>query len=514
METTNYFISGKLAADIDKYTINEIGIPSVVLMERAALSVAEVTKKALSDMSDINEIFIFCGKGNNGADGLAAARILYQWGYKIRIFISGNLENVTEEFDIQKSIISKMNIDFKLLTNKEDVNSINFDKCSLVIDGLFGIGLSREISGLYYDLIKKINNQRSSIISIDIASGLDSLNGTVMGISVKADITVTFGYPKSGHILCDGKKYTGRLIVCDIGFCVPDRYYFDSGNNILNEDIFEAVTKDEIVKLPKREKTSNKGTYKTVNIIGAGENMSGAVVLAGEAAYRCGCGLVKIFASDNNINPVKCLLKEAVICGYDKLEDNYNNVFNSDKDIIVIGPGLSVSEKAEGILEKVLSINCKKIIDADALNIISRNKLLLEKLGNNTIITPHIKEMSRLIDKDSAYVRQNIIKCAREFSNKYKCTTIIKDATTVIAFPNGRVRINTSGNSGMSKGGSGDVLAGIIAGMISQGMDVDDAACLGVYIHGCAGDIAGKELSEYGMIASDIIKAIPKVLSL
>lgn len=503
----NYFISGKLAAAIDKHTINDIGIPSIVLMERAAFAVVEETVKFYDSDIKTGDIVIFCGKGNNGADGLAVSRILFQKGYNVKVIIAGEPDRVTEEFALQSDILKKLGVKISILRKMEDVFKLNFDNCSLIIDGLFGIGLTREITGLNYELIKRINDEKKKVISIDIASGLDSLKGLEMGIAINADITVTFGYPKAGHIICNGKKYTGRLIVHDIGFCVPENFEFNEIDD-LSKHLFEGIKDNELVKLPKRTKISNKGTYKNINIIGAGENMSGAVALAGEAAYRCGCGLVKIFASENNINPLKCLIKEAVICGYDKLDIEK---FDIDKDIIIVGPGLSVSRQAEEILGIVLKSDCKKIIDADALNIISRNKILLENFDENTIITPHIKEMSRLIDKDVSYIRENIIECAKEFSKRYKCITIIKDATSVVASCDGKVRINATGNSGMSKGGSGDVLTGIIAGMLSQGMNSYEGACLGVCLHGLAGDIASRELSEYGMVASDIISALPKI---
>lgn len=510
----SYYISGCLAAKIDKYTINEIGIPSVVLMEKAAMSVVFETLNAYGEELKTGDIYIFCGKGNNGADGLAIARLLYDKKYNVKIMIVGDILNETKEFELQFDIVKKIGIEIVILKDSQDMCNLNFENCAIVIDALFGIGLKRDISGINYEIIKRINFERQygrlkKVVSVDIASGLDSLKGTVRKIAIKADMTVTFGFKKIGHIICEGKNYTGKLIICDVGFYFPDEINIDKYE--LNDVIF-AIDKEDLFKLPKRKKTSNKGTYKNVNIIGAGENMSGAVALAGEAAYRSGCGLVKIYAGNNNINILKNLLREAVIYGYDKLDtDKAYNRFDENKDIIVIGPGFSTNYESEEILKKILKTDCKKILDADALNIISRNKILLKDLDRNTIITPHIKEMSRLMSKDINYIRENIIECAREFSKKYECITVLKDATTVVASYDGTVKINTMGNSGMSKGGSGDVLTGIIAGMLSQEMDIYDAACLGVYIHGCAGDIASEKLSCYSMVASDIISVLPDV---
>lgn len=512
----NYFISGKLASLIDSYSINEIGIPSIVLMERAALAVAEVVIETFEDekykknTSGSENVLVVSGIGNNGADGLAVARILYLKGYKVKIVVLGDIDKSSEEFKIQYKILKNLNIDIDFINDLEIVEKIFSENYSVIIDSLFGIGLSRDVEGLKYDLIKKINENNSIIVSVDIPSGIDSNTGTVKNISVIADKTVTFGYAKVGHIIGEGKKYTGKLIIKDIGFCIPENFKFDNINEFkIVDNLFEYLEKEDLKIIPKRDITSNKGSYKNVIVIGAGENMSGAVALAASSAYRCGCGIVKIYADKKNIDVLKILVKEAIIDEYDNID--FDKI-NADKDIIIIGPGLSVNEKSKKLVEKVLDTNCKKIIDADALNIISENKILLDKFDENLVITPHIKEMSRLIGEETIFIKDNILKVAKEFSLKYKCITLIKDSSSVISDTSGKVRINVTGNSGLSKGGSGDVLTGIIAGMISQGMNIYDAVSVAVYIHGMAGDIASRKLSEYSIVASDIIDNLPEVL--
>lgn len=234
--------------------------------------------------------------------------------------------------------------------------------------------------------------------------------------------------------------------------------------------------------------------------------MFGAAWLSAEAAYRCGAGIVKIYSHKNNIRLLKEKLPEAIVGDYSE-EINF-----SDKDIIVIGPGMGTGEQAVSLVENALNSGCKMIIDADALNIISEHKKLLEKLNDNVIITPHVKEMSRLCGIGVTEIRKNIVNVSKEFAKKYKCVTVVKDAATVCSDHRGKTYINLSGNSGMSTGGSGDVLSGIVGGILSQGMEGVEAASMAVYLHGLAGDIAKDDMTMYGFIASDIAKAIPVVL--
>lgn len=508
-----YLFTGKAAKSVDKFCIQEIGIPSLSLMERAAHAVAVNTDKVIKKQDIFKgrkaEIVIVCGTGNNGADGIAAARMLKEMGHSCKICIVGDITKATEEFHVQYQIARHLKLEMNVCDTKAKVEKFSFaDNYEevLIVDALFGIGLSRDVEGIYYQMISKMNGQKSFVIAVDIASGLNSANGKVMGIAVVADITVTFGKMKAGQLLCDGYEYSGRVIIEDIGF-VKKAY-----NNVLDElkeDVFVYHTMDDLRKIPKRKKTSHKGTYCNVNLIGAGESMSGAAVLAGMAAYRCGAGLVKIYAKESNTEVIRTLVKEAIVNDYSAFDIDEKD---KNKDIIIVGPGLGTVGEAIKQVEKVLDTDCKIVIDADALNLISMNKILLSKFGENIVITPHLKEMSRLIEKDVSYIRENMIECAREFSLKYGCTTVIKDAATVVSSPQGNIRINTTGNSGMSKGGSGDVLSGIIAGLVTQNLGVFEAASLGVYLHGLAGDLAAERKSEYSMTASDIIDAIPEIM--
>lgn len=498
-------LTGKLSKAVDKYCIDILKIPSLVLMERAALGVRDVLSDVIRSENLEKKVKIICGVGNNGADGLAVARILSEEMTKtnVSVRIVGNEEKASEEFRIQYRILLNIGADVAYINEISDFKQwINGE--GVIVDAIFGIGLSRNISGMYEKIIEIINEDDKKVISVDCPSGLDADNGIVMGNAVKAYKTVTFGKLKSGLVLCDGKNYSGTVIVKEVGFNEAAYTYV---RNKYPDGIFTALTKKDLDIIPKRSPVSNKGTYGRVKVIAGSKDMCGAAILSATAVYRSGAGIVEVLTHKNNLQIVKGRLIEAIV-------RDYTEEFIADStSIIVIGPGLSTDEQAEKLVKKVLLSGCYAVIDADGLNVISSMKQL-KLLHKKVIITPHIKEMSRLIQRSSDEIRENIINVAREFSKEYGCVTVIKDATTVIADSLGNVTINLSGNSGMSTGGSGDVLAGIIGGLLSQKMSIYEAACMGVYLHGLAGDIAMKRKSSYGMMASDILDAVTEILKL
>lgn len=496
-----FCVTGRGSKLTDKWCIEEMGIPSVVLMERAALALSDEILKDLNSNGE-QKVIIVCGCGNNGADGLAAGRILVNKGIDTDIYIVGNTDKASEEFNIQYKILEKMDANINI-TDENSIKDIPFNSCDIIVDAIFGIGLSRAVEGKYKKIIDMINESGKKVISADVPSGLCADRGIVMGCCVNAYKTVTFGKLKSGLVLCDGKNYSGEIIVKDVGF-LNEAY----NNADIKNEIYDFYVREDLKLIPERLKNSNKGSYGTVTVIAGSENMSGAAVMCAGAVYRCGAGIVKVVTHRESMDIVRNNIYEAIVEDYEK------DVQISDKDIVVIGPGLSVCEKSRELVTKVLDSGCRTVIDADGLNVISNNRELLTKLHENVIVTPHIKEMSRLLGSEVSYIRENIVKVSREFSEKYKCITVIKDATTVISDSNGKITVNMSGNSGMSTGGSGDVLAGIIGGMLSQKLSVYQSACLGVYLHGMAGDVARDDLTEYSMMASDIINAIPNVFKM
>lgn len=499
-------VTGKVSKQVDGYCISQIGIPSLVLMERAALS---VVNEIIRIGNDRKRILIVCGTGNNGADGLAIARILNEKLYQSDIVIIGNTDKASDEFMTQLKINNKLGIKYENISESEE-NILNvIQSYDIIVDAIFGIGLSREIKGIYKNVIECINKNKGYKIAVDIPSGLCSNSGKVLGVAIKANKTVTFGTLKTGLLLCEARDYSGKLVVAKIGF--PE-FVYDQISQDNHDPLISAYEQKDIAMIPQRSQVSNKGDFGKVLVIAGSENMCGAAYFSAKAAYRTGAGIVEILTHTNNLSTIKASLPEAIIKDYNTISKEEFDKELQHKSVIVIGPGLSVSERTKQLLKATLKANCPIIIDADGLNTISQFRTLLPMIRENIIVTPHIKEMSRLIQKDSQYIKENILDCAYEFSTKYNCVTVLKDCSTVIANPKGNLFINTSGNSGMATGGSGDVLTGVIAGLISCKLPIYEAAPLGVYLHGLAGNEAASNISEYSMMASDLIDALSKII--
>lgn len=496
----HYLADAYIAKRIDEFSINNIGIPSVVLMERAAQSVADV----IVNDTDYKKIIAICGKGNNGGDAIAAVRILHDRGYDCTIFSTTSDDNLSDESQTQIKIArnNKINVIY-------DIEKLELQKYDVIIDGLFGVGLSKKVKGDYNRIIDMINESGCKVYSIDVPSGINCSDGSVMGNAVFADVTVTFGYKKIGLMLYPGREYSGKVIVSDKVF--PIEAYNRIRSDMLSYDY------SDITLLPARKNVSNKGTYGHVLVIAGGEDMSGASLLSAKAAYRTGCGLVKVITHENNRAVIGSNLPEAIISTYETTNDITNEyIINNIKwaDSVVLGPGIGMSDTAEHIVSLVLSHNDKPIvIDADAINIIAGNTVYKDnhKWRDYAVLTPHLKEMSRLIENmySASEIHDNILSVTKEYEYK-NAVLVLKDAVTITC--NGeKMIINNSGNNGMATAGSGDVLTGIIASLMAQGMDRLSAASLGVFIHGLAGDAAANEGNKYSLIASDIIEQLQNV---
>ena len=535
-----YVLDAASMKNVDSYSINTLGIPSVVLMERAALSVTEAIESKVKGNIH-TDIICVCGRGNNGADGLAVARQLYLKGYNVDVYII-NSHASTNEFDIQLNIIKNLGI--------ECINSPDFSKYGVIVDALFGNGLSRELAGearIVVDTINKCstsvrsqytqnsdNNGNRLVVAVDIPSGISASTGVVMGSAVNADITVTFGFEKIGHILYPAASYCGKIIRKDIGFA----HYPD-----MTRDIFTYDYSDISDMLPLRKPDGNKGTFGKALVIAGSRLYGGAAVLSSRAAARIGAGLVRTLTHISNRTAVITGNMECIVDTYDTDEECGDFVKNTETlvdkcicwaDVVCIGPGLSMEESAVKLVRSVSAKkNIKKLYDADALNIIAQYKIELDgsnddvdyeaggNSGNasykddmsdkNVVVTPHIGEMSRLTGLDIAVIKNNPIDTARTYSREHNCVCVLKDARTIVS-DGERVYINMSGNDGMATGGSGDVLSGIITGLMAQGLTTFEASALGVYIHGCAGDEAALSNGKYSMVAGDIIDNIKNVL--
>lgn len=481
-------VTGTDMKKVDSYTINTIGIPSLVLMERAALSVAEIVcKNQLKD----KKILVVAGVGNNGADGVAICRILHLKGYNTELYILGDISKASTEFKQQLSIAHNIGINIVGDYNDADV----------IIDSIFGVGLSRNVEGVYKDVILKINKGRNFVYSVDIPSGVSADTGKICGVAVKANCTVTFGSYKIGTVLCPGAEYCGQVVVADIGF--PQEAYEQI------EEQVKTATLEDFNFIPPRPNYSNKGTYGKILIIAGSKDISGAAVLCAEAAFRVGAGLVRVFTAEQNRQIIQRLLPEAMVNTYDVHHFNMKSLEACLKwcNVVAIGPGIGTGVIQKNMIEKVLEYNLPTVIDADGINNISEDERLKKKLHKNVVITPHLGEMSRFLNIPVEEIASNLIKYGREVNYKYNINCILKDARTVITTEQ-ETFVNLSGNSGMATAGSGDVLTGIVAALIGIGVEFNNATVLAPYIHGLAGDKAMEYVSKTSMMATDIIEGI------
>lgn len=479
----------------DNNTIHHFGIPSLVLMERAALATAEIVEEKVKPRACV---LVVCGTGNNGGDGFAVARILHQKKYRVIPVMTGDWDKVTPETRQQMEICQAYGI--------EIYREIPVMEYGAVIDALFGIGLSREIRGKYAGNIEQMNELPGLKVAVDIPSGIQADTGNILGTAFRADITVTFAFAKPGLLLYPGAEYAGSVIVKDIGI-TPESF--------LNEKITVCeLTKQDLQLVPERRDYSNKGSYGKVLVVAGHKNMAGAAFFSGKAAYATGAGLVKLYTEEENRIILQQLLPEAVLETYDSgLNPEAFQSSMDSADVIVAGPGIGTEEKSEEIIKAVLKYaKVPVILDADGLNLLSQHLEWLQETKAPVLVTPHLGEMARLTKKSIFDIQKQLLQLAREFAEEYNVICILKDARTVTALPDGRAYINTSGNNGMAAAGAGDVLTGVLAGLIAQGMDIKQAAPLGVYLHGSGGDWIRRQSGTYGMTAQDIIEGVRQVL--
>lgn len=490
-----FLLSSEQMRHCDSDTIQEIGIPSLVLMERAALAaVDEIYRSGC----DLQSVLVVCGSGNNGGDGFAIARLLDEQGVRVTVAFVGREESLSEETAVQKKICEHCGIKI----------SSNFmqREYTVIVDAILGIGLSRPVEGSYAQVIEWINQQAAFTVAVDIPSGISADTGHILGCAVRADLTVTFAYRKLGHVLFPGTEACGKVVRREIGI-TADR--FQRGV----PSVF-TYSEEDLSGIVHRSAYSHKGTYGKVLLIAGSAGMCGAAFLSALAAYRSGSGLVRVFTPKCNRAVLQSCLPEAVITEWSgeqfprrELEDAL-----AWSDVAGIGPGLGTGQAQEEILEYVLAEYHKPlVIDADGLNLLAKRPELLHDMDAPVILTPHIGEMTRLTGHTKEEILEDILRASRQFAGEHHVICALKDARTVVS-DGSKAYINTSGNNGMAVGGSGDVLTGIICGLLAQKMPAFDAAALGVYLHGLAGDAAREKRGEYGMIARDIAEEIGMVL--
>ena len=494
---------------MDKKSIED-GFTSTILMEMAGRGIAELIDEKVR--SSESKITIFCGKGNNGGDGFTAARFLDMWGYNVQIFFTGDKEELKEVNYINYKIAKLRKIPIKKVKKldrdiKEAVKNSN-----IIVDALLGTGIQGEPRGIYGDLIELINKSKNSFVTaIDVPSGVNALSGKVVGNAIKADLTATMAYYKTGLLLNPGYQYCGEIEIIDLGMAA-------SSLEKINYNHFLLGRKNAAGTLGIRKGTGHKGTFGKILVVGGSKSMLGAPALVGEAGLKSGAGLVKIALPDilakQSLNYKNEIIYEFLTSDSNKItEKAYGEIqkLMKDMDVLALGPGLGQSKEIDSLIEKVLeSIEKPLVLDADGINGI-KNLDILNKCDNNIILTPHPGEMSRLINKSIKEIKKNKVEISRKFAVDFGINLILKGANTITALPNGDVYFNVTGNNGLATAGSGDVLTGITASLLAQGLEPSKAAVLAPYLHGKAGDKAEEYLTEYSIIASDIIDYLPKV---
>lgn len=481
----------------DQYTIQKLEVPSLELMEHAAQACVQVLE---DEKVDLSHVCVVCGSGNNGGDGFAIARILQNNRYSVETFCVGNPEHYTEETQEQMHRLQECG-------GKITYGMPQEDSYSVVIDAVFGVGLSRKVEGRYRQVIEQMNRMRGTKFAVDIPSGLSATTGCILGCAFKADYTVTFQLKKIGLELSQGRTMAGRVIVPDIGI---------STDSICeDQEIVRTAGKDIYRKmLPDRPEDSNKGTYGRLLVIAGSKGMAGAAYLNAHAAYMTGAGLVRIYTSSDNREILQTLLPEAIITTYEEYNKEELLSLLTWADGVCIGSGLGMSRLSEKILKTVIEyVKVPCLIDADGLNLLAENNNYLNQMAERRfVITPHMKEMSRLTSTPVEELKADRIQILKDFISRYRITCVLKDSRTLIASEEKGIRMNLTGNSAMAKAGSGDVLAGVISGWMVQGKEAEDAAELGTYIHGLSGDLAKFEKGVYSVMARDLIEYISKAL--
>lgn len=499
-------VTGRQMKQLDQFTIQEMGIPSLVLMERAALAVVEELEKNFN----ISRVLVACGSGNNGGDGVAIARLLHLKGCQAEILMAGNMESFTKETGIQWKIAEKYGVPV--------VKNPDLTEYTTIVDAVFGVGLSRKVEGAYGQLLKRLDASGVPILAVDIPSGIEGAYGQVMGTALHARQTVTFACAKAGLLFYPGAEYAGRVTIKDVGIC-PEGVKMAADNpftETLESGMFR-ITREDYRWFPPRSPEGNKGTFGKVLVIAGSRNMCGAAYFAAKACLLAGAGMVRIFTEEHNRQILQQLLPEALLTTYqeDMDRETLYHLLNGAlewADVVAAGPGLGMGPESDNLVTQLLSRNRKPLVlDADGINLAGKRPELLEDISCPCILTPHMGEMARLTGRSIAELKKDPLGSLDSFCKKYPVTCILKDARTVTKTAKGPVFINTRGNSGMATAGSGDVLCGITAGFLAAGVDWRAAAPLAVDFHARAGDLAAEEKGKAALLATDILNAIPRV---
>lgn len=501
--------------EIDQKASSEFGIPSLVLMENAGIRTVEVIEDILVNYRNKN-VIILAGKGNNGGDGLVVARHLLNAGARVDTFLMGQEEELTPDSYLNYTILTKMKANLFPLYQEKDLDRLMLSllSCDLIVDAMYGIGFKGRLNEFDSRIASMVNWSKAPVVAVDIPSGVEADTGKVHGQAVRATHTVSFALPKIGLIIEPGKEYAGSLSVADIS--IPLALLGDPKlkNNLITEALVKPLIKS-------RRPESHKGTYGHALVIGGSMGLSGAVIMASAAALRTGAGLVTAAVPQSLLPIIESSMTEVMTA---PLAETSQAAIAREalpaieelltaSSVCAIGPGMSGYADAYSILRFVLERSgVPLVIDADGLNALKTDLSVLKDRQVPLVLTPHPGEMARLTGRSIEEIQADRIETAREFAQEWGVTLVLKGNKTVIAGSSGEIYINITGNPGMATAGSGDVLCGIISGLICQGLKPLAAAVAGVYLHGLAGDQSAVLKGQKSLIAGDILESLPDIL--
>ncbi len=502
--------------EMDRKTIHELGIPGIVLMENAGRGAAQTFLDHFCPKAG-SRVMIICGRGNNGGDGYVVARYLHEAGLRPIVMVLSQKERISGDALVNLNIIHAMNLDIRYLPDEVqwDTQKSEVAHATLIVDAILGTGLNSPVKGYYARVIQDITSSGKPVMSIDIPSGLNADNGSIMGVAVKADLTVTFGFPKLGELIFPGRDLVGRLVRIDIS--IPK-----SVSNQIPEQFRMTVPEDFADLLVESREDIHKGHRGHLLLLAGSTGKTGAATLAALAAVRSGAGLVTVGIPEG-LNPImEEKLTEAMtvplpqtpagslsIKGLSEVEN-----LMVGKTALAIGPGLSTNPET---VELVRAIVCRSklpmVIDADGLNALAGALNLPKDSAAYTVLTPHPGEMSRLTGKTIAEIQAHRILTATQFVKSYGCYLVLKGARSLVGTPQGLISVNPTGNPALASGGAGDVLTGLIGGFLARRWSPEKAALAGTYIHGLAADWVAEEMGKVGIMAGELLDVIPAIIT-
>jgi NAD(P)H-hydrate epimerase len=511
-----YILTADEMREMDRQTIETFGLPGRVLMENAGRGATRAIFQTWPDVYT-KSVAVFAGKGNNGGDGFVIARYLAQHGVDVTVYLlagrdrlKGNAADNFKHLETLGITVTEMPDELTFSRYKSQI------ACSgLVVDAVLGTGLESEVKGYYANVIDFMNNLKAPVFSVDIPSGLASDTGNPCGICIKADATATFAFAKLGHMLLPGADYTGKLFIVDIG--IPPHIVKSAkpAHKLLTAELIKSL-------VPMRSSLAHKGQTGHVLVAAGSTGKTGAAVMAATAAMRAGAGLVTLAVPESINNVVETRALEVMtrpfaesekgVLGKNSLEEILSMA--KDKACLALGPGLTTAGTTRELVCGLIQNSPVPVVaDADALNILASDPEVMHKRRSELILTPHPGEMSRLAKISTAEIQADRISAAKNFAEKNKIHLVLKGARTIIAHPDGSVFVNPTGNPGMASGGMGDVLTGMIAGFLAQGVSETHACHLGVYLHGAAGDMLAQSKGAFGYLAGELMDHLPETLN-